>query len=166
MPDIEEYIDPVELFFAGQRTADADCRPQLVGKFLRDLERFLPSDGNGTILFHPGSTGALTKSCCRIVESLNERATTMVRSCGWPIVVTPTTFTAGLIVFLASSFLSIDNIPRALFVHFTRNDGTLIYPPQIGALFINVIIFMNLGSRMLIEIYYVTVLLFMFILVS
>lgn len=59
MPEIEEYIDPVGFFFAGQRTADADLRPQLVGKFLRDLERFLPSDGNGTILFHPGRTGAL-----------------------------------------------------------------------------------------------------------
>lgn len=58
MPDIEEYVDPIEWFFAGQRTADADSRPQLLGKFLRDLERFLPSDGNGTILFHPAYTGA------------------------------------------------------------------------------------------------------------
>lgn len=59
LPNIDEYVHPLEMFFAGQRTANAYSRPQQVGKFLRDLGRYLPSDGNGKTLFHPSCTGAL-----------------------------------------------------------------------------------------------------------
>ena len=57
-PNIDDYVDSFESLLVG-RPVDADSRPQQVRKFLRDLEPFLPSDGNGTTLFPPSCIGAL-----------------------------------------------------------------------------------------------------------
>ena len=103
VPDIEGYVGSKKWFFlARQRTADADYRPSF-----GVLSVFLPSDGSGTTLFSPGCIGALHPlSHVARSSNLGTRAMAMVRSCGRPKGVTPTTFNGSIdIIFLTSCFL-------------------------------------------------------------